>query len=61
MTTAKAWGLTPDQWDAESEASRAQMMAYEEVNGKMTAIDHEKAQEEADRQRNMPRAPRRRR
>ncbi len=39
LKTAKAWGLTPDQWDNESDASKAQMLGYEDVSATMAAYD----------------------
>lgn len=48
MKTAKAWHLTPNEWDAKDEADRAQMMAYEDAYGRMTAYEE---QVEADKQR----------
>ena len=39
LKTAKAWGLTPDRWDSESDASKAQMMAYEDASATMAAYD----------------------
>lgn len=59
--TAKSWHLTPSEWDDLSEADRAQMMALEEACSVMQQYENQIAQDEADRQRNMPRSPRRRR
>lgn len=33
MQTAKAWGLTPDQWYRESRESRAVMFEFERAAG----------------------------
>lgn len=59
--TAKSWHLTPSEWDDLCESDKAQMMALEEVCSIMQQFEHQLSQEEADRQRNMPRPARRRR
>lgn len=48
MKTAKAWGKTPDEWDALSESNRAQMMAFEETISTMTAYDEQEAERKQD-------------
>ena len=60
MKTAKAWHLTPNEWDARGESDRAQMMAFEDAYGRMTAYE-EQVQEEKSRNTGAPRGGRRRR
>lgn len=36
---AKAWGLTPTQWDQLPALDKARMMAHEEAEAMMAAVD----------------------
>lgn len=44
LETAKAWGLTPAQWDDEPEESRAEMVAFEQVMGGMQMFQEYEAE-----------------
>jgi len=48
MQTAKAWGLTPSQWDACSGEDKAEMMAAEEAQMLMGAVEAQDQQERAE-------------
>lgn len=41
LRVAKAWGLNPETWDALSMEARAEMIAYERMDGMMTRYDME--------------------
>lgn len=56
IKTAKAWGLTPDEWDECTDANKAQMMAYEEESAKMAAYEDQQHEAELEKSRNKPRA-----
>lgn len=49
MKTAKAWGLTPSQWDRLPDSDKARMMAYEETTATMSAYEQQVSE---DRQKN---------
>lgn len=50
---AKAWGLTPGQWESLPEDEQAQMIAYERASGTIAAYDRQVAEREAETQRTM--------
>ncbi len=39
LETAKAWGLTPSQWDSLDESDRCQMLAFETTVGEMRSYE----------------------
>ena len=41
LKTAKAWGLTPNQWDDLEPDDKAQMIAFLDVEAKMSLVDAE--------------------
>lgn len=43
LRTAKAWGLTPDRWDALDSVTKAEMIAYERTDGMMTQYEMQEA------------------
>lgn len=49
MQTAKAWGLTPGQWDALRGEERAEMLAHDMHDGLRSAWHHDQLRKQQDR------------
>ena len=55
METAKAWNLTPSQWDSLDEADKAQMVAYEQTKARMMAYEDQVAEQKRTAEAQTPR------